>query len=274
MSASERPYAGIVSRTAALAIDAGALTIGFAIASSVLGLILSLFTAVEVSSPAVSAPPRVDLVVANYFVLFWTLAGETPGMRLMALRVVNAAGDPPGFGRRWSALPAWSSRRYRSAPGLCPSSSRRAGMRLMALREERRCSPPPPRRRAQCAWSGMVLAADPVFAGVLDPLRRRRRRLHDMLAGTVVVYAPTSRVRTPPHGCPRSSSRPSRPRSSRYSRARAAIASCSRSMYWSSLRLISTCTHARARQVGRRLRRRCSPRRSSRDPRTGRRRRA
>ena len=37
--------------------------------------------------------------MAAYFVLFWTLAGETPGMRLMALRVVDAAGDPPGFGR-------------------------------------------------------------------------------------------------------------------------------------------------------------------------------
>jgi hypothetical protein len=51
VSATERPYAGIVSRTVALAIDAGMLTIGFAVASGVLGLILSLFTAVEVSSP-------------------------------------------------------------------------------------------------------------------------------------------------------------------------------------------------------------------------------
>ena len=58
MSAIERMYAGIVSRTVALAIDAAALTIGFAIASGVLGLILSLFTAVEISSPGAHAGGR------------------------------------------------------------------------------------------------------------------------------------------------------------------------------------------------------------------------
>ena len=101
MSAAERPYAGIVSRTMALAIDAGTLTIGFAVASGVLGLILSLFTPVEVSSPGAVLGAAVlwSIVVGSYFVLFWTLAGETPGMRLMALRVINAAGDPPGLGR-------------------------------------------------------------------------------------------------------------------------------------------------------------------------------
>ena len=100
MSATERPYAGIVSRTVALAIDAGTLTIGFAVASGVFGLILSLFTAVEVSSPGavLGAAGVWSLVVTGYFVLFWTLVGETPGMRLMALRVINQAGDPPGFG--------------------------------------------------------------------------------------------------------------------------------------------------------------------------------
>jgi uncharacterized RDD family membrane protein YckC len=101
VSAIERMYAGIVSRTVALAIDAAALTIGFAIASGVLGLILSLFTAVEVSSPGavLGAAGLWSLVVATYFVLFWTLAGETPGMRLMALRVIDRAGDPPRFGQ-------------------------------------------------------------------------------------------------------------------------------------------------------------------------------
>jgi uncharacterized RDD family membrane protein YckC len=101
VSAIERPYAGIVSRTVALAIDAAALTVGFAVASGVLGLILSLFTAVEVSSPGavLGAAGLWSVVVATYFVGFWTLAGETPGMRLMALRVINAAGTPPHLGR-------------------------------------------------------------------------------------------------------------------------------------------------------------------------------
>jgi uncharacterized RDD family membrane protein YckC len=152
VSAIERPYAGIVSRTVALAIDAGTLTIGFAVASGVLGLILSLFTAVEVSSPGavLGAAGLWSVVVATYFVLFWTLAGETPGMRLMALRVSNRAGDPPRLGQ--------------------------ALLRLV----------------------GMILAAIPFFAGYLLILvDERRRGLHDMLAGTIVVYAPKSPVPSP-----------------------------------------------------------------------------
>jgi uncharacterized RDD family membrane protein YckC len=155
VSATERPYAGIVSRTVALAIDAAALTVGFAIASGVLGLILSLFTAVEVSSPGavLGAAGLWSVVVASYFVLFWTLTGETPGMRLMALRVSNGAGDPPRFGK--------------------------ALLRLV----------------------GMILAAIPFFAGYLPILfDDRRRGLHDMLAGTVVVYAPKSLSRSSPPG--------------------------------------------------------------------------
>ena len=147
MSAIERPYAGLVSRTVALAIDAAALTIGFAVASGVLGLILSLFTAVEVSSPGavLGAAAMWSLVVGGYFVLFWTLTGETPGMRLMALRVINRDGDPLGFGQ--------------------------ALLRLI----------------------GAILAAIPFFAGYLLILvDDRRRGLHDMIAGTTVIYAPKS----------------------------------------------------------------------------------
>jgi uncharacterized RDD family membrane protein YckC len=161
VSTAARPYAGIVSRTVALAIDAAVLTVGFAVASGVLGLILSLFTAVEVSEPGpvLGAAAVWSLVVATYFVLFWTLAGETPGMRLMALRVCNQAGDPPRLGQ--------------------------------ALRR----------------LVGMVLAALPFFAGYLPILfDDRRRGLHDMLAGTVVVYAPTSRAPTPPPAAAISSS--------------------------------------------------------------------
>jgi uncharacterized RDD family membrane protein YckC len=153
VSAIERPYAGLVSRTVALAIDAVALTVGFAVASGVLGLILSLFTAVEVSSPGavLGAAAMWSLVVGGYFVLFWTLTGETPGMRLMALRVIDQAGGPLGFGQ--------------------------ALLRLV----------------------GAILAAIPFFAGYLLILvDDRRRGLHDMIAGTTVVYAPKSHTPTAP----------------------------------------------------------------------------
>jgi uncharacterized RDD family membrane protein YckC len=77
------------------------LTVGFAVTSGVVGLILSLFTAVEVTSPGavVGAAGGWTVVVVGYFVLFWTLAGETPGMRLMRMRVVDEHGAPPGVGR-------------------------------------------------------------------------------------------------------------------------------------------------------------------------------
>lgn len=101
MSTSTRAYAGIVSRTVALAIDAGVLTVGFAVASGVLGLILSLFTPVEVSSveAVLGAVATWSVVVGLYFVGFWTLTGQTPGMRLMALRVENGRGEPPRAGQ-------------------------------------------------------------------------------------------------------------------------------------------------------------------------------
>jgi uncharacterized RDD family membrane protein YckC len=101
MSADETPYAGLVTRTVALAVDAAVLTVGFAVASGVVGLILSLFTAVEVTSPGavVGVAGGWTVVVVGYFVLFWTLVGETPGMRLMRMRVVDEHGAPPGVGR-------------------------------------------------------------------------------------------------------------------------------------------------------------------------------
>jgi uncharacterized RDD family membrane protein YckC len=39
------------------------------------------------------------LVVGVYFVSFWTAAGQTPGMRLMRLRLTDAAGATPGLAR-------------------------------------------------------------------------------------------------------------------------------------------------------------------------------
>jgi uncharacterized RDD family membrane protein YckC len=38
-------------------------------------------------------------VVGTYFVLFWSTAGQTPGMRLMGLRVMTERGSHPGVAR-------------------------------------------------------------------------------------------------------------------------------------------------------------------------------
>jgi uncharacterized RDD family membrane protein YckC len=95
--ADDADYAGIVTRGIAIAIDAIVLTIGFAVTSALVGLILSLFTAVEVTSVAavLGTVGAWTAVVAGYFTLFWTVAGQTPGMRMMHVQVLDARGDPP-----------------------------------------------------------------------------------------------------------------------------------------------------------------------------------
>jgi uncharacterized RDD family membrane protein YckC len=56
-------------------------------------------------------------------------------------------------------------------------------------------------RRAALRFAGLVLAAIPLLAGFLPILfDERRRGLHDMLAGTVVVYVPKSLSRSSPPG--------------------------------------------------------------------------
>jgi hypothetical protein len=42
---------------------------------------------------------RLDDRAGTYFVLFWSSAGQTPGMRLFRVRVHGPAGDPPSLGR-------------------------------------------------------------------------------------------------------------------------------------------------------------------------------
>ena len=44
------------------------------------------------------------LSVTIYFVLFWSVTGQTPGMRAMRLRVVTADGTPPSFWRAFVRL--------------------------------------------------------------------------------------------------------------------------------------------------------------------------
>ena len=39
------------------------------------------------------------LVVGAYFVFFWTTVGQTPGLNMMQLRVVDGRGEPPSLGR-------------------------------------------------------------------------------------------------------------------------------------------------------------------------------
>ena len=137
------PYAGIATRAIALAIDVAIVNVIVLCGGAILALVGSLVGDVRLDTlEALLATAAWFAVVGFYFVLFWSTAGQTPGMRLMALRVMTPDGAHPGLARSF--------------------------VRLV----------------------GLGLAIVPLFAGFLPVLFDvRRRGLHDMIAGTVVLYA-------------------------------------------------------------------------------------
>jgi uncharacterized RDD family membrane protein YckC len=89
-------YAGFVTRAVGLTVDALLLN---AIAI-VIGAAVTLIASVLGADSSINAVEAVIggfawlLWSAGYFVTFWTLTGQTPGDRLMGVRVVPAAGGP------------------------------------------------------------------------------------------------------------------------------------------------------------------------------------
>ena len=143
MTDPEVPYAGIATRAVALAIDAAVAHVIVLAGGAVLALVGSLVTDVRLDTlERVLAAAAWVAVVGAYFVLFWSTAGQTPGMRLMGLRVMTGRGGHPGV------------------------------------------------TRSMVRVIGLGLAIVPLFLGFLPVLvDARRRGLHDMLAGTLVLYA-------------------------------------------------------------------------------------
>jgi uncharacterized RDD family membrane protein YckC len=89
-------FAGVGTRGVALATDAIIVAFVFVVGGALIGLVASLFGGLK---PAwlVGALAGVgwSLVVGGYFVVFWSTVGQTPGMRLMRVRVVSASGASP-----------------------------------------------------------------------------------------------------------------------------------------------------------------------------------
>ena len=100
-AAPARPaYAGIATRAVALAVDVGIAHVIVLSGGAVLALVASLVGDVRLDTLArVLAAAAWTIVVGTYFVLFWTTAGRTPGMRLLGLRVVGPDGGHPGVAR-------------------------------------------------------------------------------------------------------------------------------------------------------------------------------
>ena len=145
-------YEGLVTRSIAFAVDAAVINLVAIAVGAVVGLAVSVLSVpdwVETALLALGGAAYLIWTIA-YFLTFWSTTGQTPGDRLMQIRVCRA-----DDGERLSVG--------------------RSVVRLV----------------------GLMLAAIPLFAGFLPILfDDRRRGLHDMLAGTVVV-ASASPARTP-----------------------------------------------------------------------------
>jgi uncharacterized RDD family membrane protein YckC len=94
------PYAGVATRAVALAVDVAVAHVIVFVGGAIIALVGSLVGDVRLDTLArVIAAVAWIAVVGAYFVLFWSSAGQTPGMRLMGLRVTTYTGAHPSTGR-------------------------------------------------------------------------------------------------------------------------------------------------------------------------------
>jgi uncharacterized RDD family membrane protein YckC len=95
------PYAGIATRAIALAADVAIVQVIVFAGGAVLALVASLAGGIDLDDTVtrILAAAAWAGAVGTYFVVFWATAGQTPGMRMMDLRVCTARGELPGVGR-------------------------------------------------------------------------------------------------------------------------------------------------------------------------------
>jgi uncharacterized RDD family membrane protein YckC len=105
MSEPHVPYAGIATRAVGLALDVVIAQVIVFAGGAVLALVASLVDmSLDNTVASIVAACSWAIVVGTYFVLFWSTAGQTPGMRVMGLRVLTYDGGRPGVGRSVARL--------------------------------------------------------------------------------------------------------------------------------------------------------------------------
>ena len=93
-------YGGIATRAIALATDAAVTIVLFMSVTGIVALVASLVGGLRPEwLVGVLLGCGWVLIAGSYFVLFWSAAGQTPGMRLLRVRVLTLAGDAPSIGR-------------------------------------------------------------------------------------------------------------------------------------------------------------------------------
>jgi len=93
--------AGLISRVLALGVDLALMNATFFLGSALLSLVIGEFSgnSNDAPTPALIAGAGVWIIaVSTYMVSFWSLSGETPGMRFLGLRL--DAADTHGIGFR------------------------------------------------------------------------------------------------------------------------------------------------------------------------------
>ena len=97
---SETDQAGLATRAVAAVIDLGLLLAGYALIASVVS---SLFTAVVGTHPSLAwlivGWTLLVILGGAIFAAFWTLAGQTPGMRFLSIRLITRGSHQITFGR-------------------------------------------------------------------------------------------------------------------------------------------------------------------------------
>ena len=100
-SAESNPgYAGLASRIGAFLVDLVAVHAVFLIGTAMVGLVLALanVTPSHLLAEAIATAGWLA-VLATYFVGFWATAGQTLGMALLGMRLVDPDGGVPGWSR-------------------------------------------------------------------------------------------------------------------------------------------------------------------------------
>jgi uncharacterized RDD family membrane protein YckC len=88
------PFAGVATRALALIVDTGATLVLFMAVAGAVALFSSLVGGLRPEwLVGVLLGSGWLLIFAAYFTLFWSAAGQTPGMRLVQVRVQRASGD-------------------------------------------------------------------------------------------------------------------------------------------------------------------------------------
>ena len=91
------PFGGLATRGVGLVTDLVLAQLTFLAIGALVGLVASLVgTLRPVWLVGTLVGSGWAIVVVAYFVGFWTSTGQTPGMRLMRLRVLSRSGTPPG----------------------------------------------------------------------------------------------------------------------------------------------------------------------------------